>query len=277
MSNLIQTVTDGIVEQTKSAANEKKTGTNALGKDAFLQLLVTQMKYQDPLNPNTDTQFIAQLATFSQLEQMQNLSALTTNSQAFSLVGKNVIVKTESNAGNTTHISGKVDYVNMSAGKAMLSIGGKLYSIDQLDSVIDDIYIIEKGLPGVTNDIKLSYDIANPKDISFDVNMGQGETVADNVAVLINGTLVDSSYISVSGNKVTINKDAFKNASEGNYKVAVVFNDPFYTTVSNKITLEIKNTNPNTSNPGGTIGEDDEDDIIIVDSTSNPDENVEVV
>ena len=86
-----------------------------------MQLLVTQMKYQDPLNPNTDTEFIAQLATFSQLEQMQNLGAMTSNSQALSLVGKNVIVRTKSETGAITEIGGKVDFVNMSNGKARIS------------------------------------------------------------------------------------------------------------------------------------------------------------
>ena len=53
----------------------KKTGAmQELGKDAFLQLLVTQLRYQDPLNPQDNSAFIAQMAQFSALEQMQNLN-----------------------------------------------------------------------------------------------------------------------------------------------------------------------------------------------------------
>ncbi|MFJ7970802.1 flagellar hook assembly protein FlgD [Psychrobacillus sp. NPDC096389] len=53
---------------------EKQTGSNALGKDAFLKILMTQLQNQDPTNPMKDTEFIAQMAQFSSLEQMQNLA-----------------------------------------------------------------------------------------------------------------------------------------------------------------------------------------------------------
>jgi flagellar basal-body rod modification protein FlgD len=54
---------------------ERKTGSQqTLGKDDFLQLLVTKLQYQDPLKPMEDENFIAQLAQFSTLEQMSNIS-----------------------------------------------------------------------------------------------------------------------------------------------------------------------------------------------------------
>ncbi len=239
MSELIQSVKEGVVQQSKKATTEK-TNNNELGKDAFLQLLVTQMKYQDPLNPNTDTEYIAQLATFSQLEQMQNLSTISTNSQAFSLVGKDVIVKTENTIGNTVYISGRVDFVNMSGGKAQMSINGSLYPVDQLDSVIDDTYILEKGLPGIEK-TDLTYDGANAKDATFTVNLGDGETVADKVAVMIGDQLLDTSLVSVTNSKVTVKKEAFANLENGVYKLKIVFNDKLYTTVADKVTLTVKN------------------------------------
>ncbi|HWT76301.1 MAG TPA: flagellar hook capping FlgD N-terminal domain-containing protein [Mobilitalea sp.] len=241
MSDLVQTVKDGVIQQTKSSTTTKKTTNNELGKDAFLQLLTTQMKYQDPLNPNTDTEYISQLATFSQLEQLQNLSSSASTSQAFSLVGKNVIVKAENTTGDTTYISGRVDFVNMNGSKAQLSINGSLYGIDQLDSVIDDTYLTEKGLPGVTNATALKYDAANPKDLTFDVNLGSGNTVADKVAIAINDKIVDSSLVSVSGNKVTVKASAFSGYDNGTYKVTVAFNDSQYTTIKDKVTLQVQN------------------------------------
>lgn len=56
-----------------SGTPERKVG-NELGKDAYLQLLVTQMSNQDPMSPMDNTAMVAQLAQFSALEQMQNLN-----------------------------------------------------------------------------------------------------------------------------------------------------------------------------------------------------------
>lgn len=61
--------------QTDSNGNPKATGSmQVLGKDDFLQLLVAKMRHQDPLSPMGDEDFIAQLAQFSTLEQMNNIA-----------------------------------------------------------------------------------------------------------------------------------------------------------------------------------------------------------
>ena len=137
-------VTDGKIQETASSSsslsNNKESGGN-LGKDAFLQLLVTQMKYQDPLNPQDNSEYIAQLATFSQLEEMQNMSNTLQISQASSLTGETVIMKTKSSVtGELTYVTGKVDYVVVENSKAYLCINDSKYSIDDLDTVIDAEY-----------------------------------------------------------------------------------------------------------------------------------------
>lgn len=125
----------------KPTTNETKTSNSSLDKDAFLQLLVTQMKYQDPLQPTSNTEYISQLATFSELEEMQNLNSGMTLQRASGLVGQYVFMKVTDSNGNTAFPEGKVDYVVYENNKAFLSIGGELYSIDDLDTVADTNYL----------------------------------------------------------------------------------------------------------------------------------------
>ena len=95
--------------QTNNSTNTQKQNqfnVNSLGKDDFLQLLITQLRYQDPTSPVDDKEFIAQLAQFSSLEQMQNLNdtmltmmesqqKLTALSQATAMIGKMVEIYSE--------------------------------------------------------------------------------------------------------------------------------------------------------------------------------------
>lgn len=126
---------------TSSLSSSSKSSGSTLGKEAFLQLLVAQMKYQDPLEPTSNTEYISQLATFSSLEEMQNLNSTATDSFAASLVGKQVILKvTSDTTGATTWVYGQVDYIMREGGKTYLSVDDGLYSIDDLDTVADADY-----------------------------------------------------------------------------------------------------------------------------------------
>jgi flagellar basal-body rod modification protein FlgD len=73
--------TSAVGDTTTGAASSGKTEGNSLGQDAFLKLLVTQLQHQDPSNPMDNSQFIAQLATFSSLEK---LTAISTQVSAIS-------------------------------------------------------------------------------------------------------------------------------------------------------------------------------------------------
>lgn len=82
MANSLNTVTvNGVTYSAEDYAKQQAAATtsataanSALGKDAFLQLLVTQMQYQDPLDPQDNSEYLAQLAQFSALEQMTNVA-----------------------------------------------------------------------------------------------------------------------------------------------------------------------------------------------------------
>lgn len=145
--SLVAPVKDGKIQDvsasgtSNSTEKEKKTGSSSLDKQAFLQLLVAQMKYQDPLEPTSNTEYISQLATFSSLEEMQNMRSSMDLQRASSLVGQEVYMKTtDSTTGDTDFVHGIVDYVTYENGKAFLSIGGSLYPLDDLDSVYNQEY-----------------------------------------------------------------------------------------------------------------------------------------
>ncbi|KZE65874.1 hypothetical protein AWM68_05710 [Fictibacillus phosphorivorans] len=86
-------------------AKTKQTGNNILGKDDFLKILITQLQNQDPTSPMQDREFIAQMASFSSLEQMTNMNQtmqqfLTFQTEASLLqqsqmIGKHVTYETE--------------------------------------------------------------------------------------------------------------------------------------------------------------------------------------
>ena len=141
---LVATVENGKVVESASQSslkNTSKTSNNGMDKDAFLQLLVAQMKYQDPLEPTSNTEYIAQYAQFSQVEQLQNMASSTDLARASSLVGKEVYIKTTTSSGETKYVQGKVDYVGYENNKAYLSIEESLYSLDDLDTVVDKDYL----------------------------------------------------------------------------------------------------------------------------------------
>ena len=137
-------IKDGkIVESTtaSSLAKETKKSGSTMDKEAFLKLLVAQMKYQDPLEPTSNTEFVSQYAQFSSLEQMQNMSATLELSRASTLVGQTVSVNTTDSTGKSTTIQGVVDYVVFENNKAYVSIGGELYSLDDVYGVANQQYL----------------------------------------------------------------------------------------------------------------------------------------
>lgn len=240
--NLSAPVKDGVVEQYQSAVTQKKNkvGTSELGKDAFLQLLCTQMQYQDPLNPSSDTEFISQLASFSSLEQMQNLNNTFSQAQAFTLIGQQVRVSADNKAG---YVEGNVDYVTVSNGTSYLSIDGTLYSSDKLITVIDSYYVAKQNAPTIESQ-SLSYNHSEPSDLEVKIDLGKDTGAASSFAVLINGKVVDTANLAFNSdtNTVTISKNALAGLEAGSYKVMFLFDDKLETTITDKVVVNVTGT-----------------------------------
>ncbi len=134
-----EVINSGIKTKEQEAAS--KTAPSGYDKDAFMQILVAQMKYQDPLEPTSNTEYISQYATFTQVEQLSNMASAMSLSRASEMVGKTVTIKqTNPENGTSTEIQGVVDYVNYSGNKAYLNIGGVNYDIEDVIQVLDSSY-----------------------------------------------------------------------------------------------------------------------------------------
>ena len=124
-----------------SLSKATESSGSSVGKDEFLKLLVAQMQYQDPLEPTSNTEWVSQYATFSELEEMQNVSNSMDLMRASGLVGQIAVISGTDSNGNEYSVTGKVDYVVYENSKAYLSIDESLYSIDDLQTIIDEAYL----------------------------------------------------------------------------------------------------------------------------------------
>ena len=118
-----------------NAVNGRKAN-NQLGKDDFLKLLITQLSNQDPTNPMENTEFIAQMAQFSSLEQMTNMNesfgrmaSMINSSQAATTIGKTV----EIDAGDTT-TRGVVEATTMGQNPQVL-VNGMYYDLNKINAI----------------------------------------------------------------------------------------------------------------------------------------------
>ncbi|MBE6347693.1 MAG: flagellar hook assembly protein FlgD [Spirochaetaceae bacterium] len=120
----------------KSIAVNGRTASQELGKDDFLKLLLAQLANQDPTSPMENTQFIAQMAQFSSLEQMTNMSneftklaTMLNSSEAVTVIGKTVDIDVSGQL-----VSGVVDGATRGANP-QVEVNGMLYDMAQVQRV----------------------------------------------------------------------------------------------------------------------------------------------
>ncbi|MCZ8536907.1 flagellar biosynthesis protein FlgD [Paenisporosarcina quisquiliarum] len=136
------------VSMQTAGATKQTEPQNGLGKDAFMKILVTQMKNQNPLEPLKDTEFIGQMAQFSSLEQLTNLNQAMT--QFVGLQGKQSLSENADLIGNTVYWEQEVNGQLQSGEgivKALAIKNGELIVELENDNIkvpIDSIHRIEK-------------------------------------------------------------------------------------------------------------------------------------
>ncbi len=118
----------------KSLGNLDVSGP--LGKDDFMKILIAQLTHQDPTAPMKDTEFIAQMAQFSTLEQITNmtqdfnkLAGILSSSQALGLLGKTVEL-----FDGEKNISGIVEEVS-GRETPMVLVNGKYYDFERVEKI----------------------------------------------------------------------------------------------------------------------------------------------
>lgn len=146
---------------TYSSTDKPKEFSSDLDKDAFLKLLVTQLKYQDPLQPTKDNEFIGQMAQFSALEQAQNSSKAVRMNSANNMVNK--LVKAnyrDENSYETDELIGLVEKVMIKNNDIYLSIDmlGEKYEVKlddvkevtELDNPVEQMYLMNQSMRSTT-------------------------------------------------------------------------------------------------------------------------------
>ena len=142
MGNTVSNSYQNTIEKMMNEYTEKQKSSGTrnvgeLGKDDFLNLLVTQLQYQDPLEPMDDKAFIAQMAQFSSLEQMQNLNRTVSYSTGFAMMGKYISASFTDAEGVYRNVSGQVESVKMSEGKFYVLVDGYDVPMDNVATISD--------------------------------------------------------------------------------------------------------------------------------------------
>ena len=128
----------GVGSTATTTATSTVTRSDQMGKDVFLQLLVAQMRYQDPNSPTSTTEFMSQTATFTQVEKLEQIAAQNASMVALqrslgagALVGQTVSYTDEKGAT----VTGTVGSVRISGEEPSAVVGGVDVPIGRLTEV----------------------------------------------------------------------------------------------------------------------------------------------
>ncbi|GBF72003.1 flagellar hook assembly protein FlgD [Paenibacillus sp. 598K] len=124
----------------KNNVSLTKPKDDTLGKDDFLKILITQLKYQDPMQPMQDRDFIAQMAQFSSVEQMMNMAKEMTYLRhnmgtASSMIGKTIEWSEIAETGQSVRYTGEVSAIVMKEGIQYAQVGDWFVPVEEIETI----------------------------------------------------------------------------------------------------------------------------------------------
>jgi len=121
---------------TAQTSNKQVHKQAELGKDAFMSILIAQLQHQDPLRPMDDREFISQMAQFSTLEQMQNLSSGFAQLRAINMLGKHINAELREEEGKGPEvINGIAESAGFMDGRINIVVNGRYVPIEDIINI----------------------------------------------------------------------------------------------------------------------------------------------
>lgn len=121
-----------------ATAVAEQNASRSLERDSFMQLLLLQMRSQDPMNPMDSAQMFDQMSQLTMLEQLWDMRDLLTEANSTQQLGQGAMLigrYVEAASAATGKVAGLVDEARMVSGKVMLHIGGKQVGLEDVISV----------------------------------------------------------------------------------------------------------------------------------------------
>ena len=205
----VSNVLSGLTSDIKSSATSTAKSDNTLGQDAFMTMLIAELKNQDPLNPMEGKDFAAQLAQFSSLQQLSNLNTTMSNIpsylQAFSnaqMAG--IIGKEATAAGDTVTVSGSATNIFFSLPADIAGGTLKIYNSAGSQVGSEDLGKLKSGINSITWDTGS----VSPGSYTYELTAIDKNGNPVNAEKLISGTVTgvtfkgDTAYLTINGQEV---------------------------------------------------------------------------
>lgn len=123
---------------TTSSSTSSTSSNTSLDFDEFIQILATELQYQNPDDPVSGTEYVSQLAQISSLSALSSINTTMNNAAAYSLIGQTVTYSSTDSSGNTTTGTGTVQSVTVSGSNTYLNVGGTTVSYEDIVKVGTD-------------------------------------------------------------------------------------------------------------------------------------------